>query len=275
MCGAAERDHPAFQGVRSADDAIAKVRRFAAAGVDWIALHDVDRFAPDVLQALAAAAREAGLRLMAQGSTPPEIEAAMRIRPDTLDYIDRTSAPRYRADSLARMREAREVVLVPTLGVPYRAVEYRRNPDALAHPSNFRFFSPRDADFVLASARKDLESEATSRAVGYAPTLAAKLRQLLALGHPVAVGSDAGSPMHFQANAIWWEMEAWRAAGVPHRQVLTAATVNGARVLRQDDIGHLRPGARGDFVLYRGNVEKGPFDVGRVIAVARAGVLMR
>jgi cytosine/adenosine deaminase-related metal-dependent hydrolase len=51
--------------------------------------------------------------------------------------------------------------------------------------------------------------------------------------------------------------------------------VNGARVLRQADIGHLRPGARGDFVLYRGDVEHGPFDVERVTAVARGGVLMR
>ena len=81
--------------------------------------------------------------------------------------------------------------------------------------------------------------------------------------------------MHFQANAIWWEMQAWRAAGVPHREVLTAATVNGARVLRQADVGHLRPGARADFVLYRGDVGEGAFDVERVKAVARGGVLMR
>jgi imidazolonepropionase-like amidohydrolase len=160
-------------------------------------------------------------------------------------------------------------------GVPYRATQYRRNPAALAHPSNFRFFSPDDARFVLASARRDLDGETTTRTLGYAATLAAKLRELRTLGHPVAVGSDAGSPMHFQANAIWWEMEAWRAAGVAHREVLTAATVNGARVLRQADLGHLRPGARADFVLYRGDVEDGAFDVGRVIAVARGGVLMR
>jgi predicted amidohydrolase len=275
LSGAAERDFPAFQGARSIDDAVAKVRRFAHGGADWVALHEVDRFPAYVLQALTRAARDVGLRLMVQGSTPAEIEAALGIRPDTLDYIDRTPAPVYSPESLAQIRGAREIVLVPTLGVPYRAAEYRRDPAALAHPSNFRLFSPDDARFVLANARKDLESDGTARTLAYAPTLAAKLRQLLRLGHPVAVGSDAGSPMHFQANAIWWEMEAWRAAGVAHRDVMTAVTVNGAQVLRLADIGHLRPGARADFVLYRGDVEQGAFDVERVLAVARGGVLTR
>lgn len=226
LTGAAERDFPAFQGARSAEDAVAKVRRFAQAGADWVAVREVDRLPPGVLQALTRAARDVGLRLMVQGSTPAEIAAALGIRPDTLAYIDRTPAPVYSPESLAQIRSAREIVLVPTLGVAYRAAEYRRNPAALAHPSNFRLFAPDDAGFVLANARRDLESDTTTRTLAYAPTLAAKLRQLPALGHPVAVGSDAGSPMHFQANAIWWEMDAWRAAGVPHRDVLTAGTVN-------------------------------------------------
>jgi hypothetical protein len=210
---------------------------------------------------------------MVQGSTPAEIAAAMTIRPDTLDYIDRTTEPGYRPESLAQVRAARDLVLAPTLGVAYRSTEYRRDPGRLEQASNFRFFSSEDRTFVLANAKKDLEGRPAADALAFAPTLAAKLRQLRTLGHPVAVGSDAGSPMHFQANAIWWEMEAWRAAGVSPREVLTAATVNGARVLRRDDIGHLRPGARGDFVLYRGDVEDGPFDVERVIAVGRGGVV--
>jgi imidazolonepropionase-like amidohydrolase len=274
LSGAADRDFPAFQSARSVEDGVRKIRQFAEAGVDWVALHDVDRFAPEVLASIAAAAREARLRLMVQASTPTEIAAAIRIAPDTLDYIDRTTAPGYRPESLAQIRAVRDVVLVPTLGVAYRAAEYRRDPGRLEHPSNFRGFSADDRAFVLANARKDLEGRSAADALTYAHTLGAKLRELMALGHPVALGSDAGSPMHFQANAIWWEMEAWRAAGVPHRDVLVAATVNGARVLGLDDIGHLRPGARGDFVLYRGDIEAGPFDVERVVDVGRGGALV-
>jgi imidazolonepropionase len=92
---------------------------------------------------------------------------------------------------------------------------------------------------------------------------------------PVALGSDAGSTLHFQPTSVWWELEAWRSSGVSHRDALTAATVNGARVLKLDDVGHLRPGARADFVLYRGDVEDGPFDAARVLTAGKSGVVFR
>lgn len=44
-------------------------------------------------------------------------------------------------------------------------------------------------------------------------------------------------------------------------------------VLRATDVGRLAVGARADFVLYRGDVEQGRFDQGRVLAVGKEGVL--
>jgi imidazolonepropionase-like amidohydrolase len=105
------------------------------------------------------------------------------------------------------------------------------------------------------------------------PHITAKMRQLLAVGAPLALGSDTGSPLHFQSGAVWWELEAWRAMGASHRQALAAATTGAARVLRLADVGRLDVGSRADFVLYRGNVESGPFDVTRVIAVGKGGIL--
>ncbi len=92
-------------------------------------------------------------------------------------------------------------------------------------------------------------------------------------GEAIALGTDAGSPLHFQANAIWWELEAWRALGATHREALQAATEHGARVLNVQDIGSLAVGNRADFVLYRGNVEDGAFELGRVLAVGKDGVV--
>ena len=89
----------------------------------------------------------------------------------------------------------------------------------------------------------------------------------------LVVGTDAGSTLHFQSGAIWWELEAWRAVGFTRREALIAATEGAARVLRLNDIGRLEPGARANFVLYRGDVESGPFDFIRVLAVAKGGVL--
>lgn len=269
---AAERDYPAFQGAKTPEDARAKMARAGAAGVDWIAIHDADRFAPDVLSALADAARTAGVRLMAAGSTPAEITAALSTNPDTLDYFDRTGEP-YPAHVLTAIRAHRNLVLVPTPGVPYRTTEYIRQPTLLEDAANFEFLTDAERAYVLDNARKALTGADAERASRLRPLLPGKFRQLRETGLPMAIGSDAGSPLHFQAGAIWWELEAWRAMGVSHREALIAATEHAARVLGATDIGRLAVGSRADFVLYRGNVEVGAFALGRVLAVGKGGVL--
>ena len=282
LSGALQKDYNNFQGVKSVEDAAVKIDRMRTAGLDWVAIHDADKFTPDLLEAVATAARKAGLRLMAAGSTADEITAALRLRPDTLDYFDRTPEPRYSAASLNLIKAQTTLVLVPTPGVPYRTAAYLRTPALLERPSNFDLLSDADRAFVLANAQKDLAGAEGARAQRVMPSLREKIRQLRALGLPMAIGSDAGSPLQFPSGAIWWELEAWRSTGATHREVLRAATDGGAQVLDQGakgpgerrlEIGNLDVGSRADFVLYRGKVEEGPFDGARVIAVAKGGVL--
>ena len=273
LSGAVEKDFSTFQGARTVADAQDKVKRFRAAGVDWLALHDAERFAPGVLEAIATTARAVGLRIMAAASTPQETLAALSVRPDTLDYFDRTAAAQYEPAVLEAIRAQQGLILVPTPGVPYRTSEYLARPDWLERDANFTFLREPDRAFVLATAKKDLGGPDAARATRMFATLPAKFQQLRALGVPMALGSDAGSTLHFQANAVWWELEAWRALGASHREALTAATVNGARVLGASDLGRLTAGSRANFVLYRGDVEEGPFDQTRVIAVGKDGVL--
>jgi imidazolonepropionase-like amidohydrolase len=273
MSGAQTKDSSAFMGGYSVEDAVAKVQKFAAAGVDWLAIHDGHRFQPGVLNAIAATARKLNVRLMASGSTTEEIRGALSIDPDTLDYIERTTAAGYEDGVLAEIRARKNMILAPTPGVPWRIIEYSRQPVRVEEAANFSGLTDADRAFILGNARKDLEGAEARRYVTVVPTFPNKLKQLRATGLPMAIASDAGSPLQFQSNAIWWEMEAWRASGVPARDVLIAATVGGARVLKLDDVGHLRPGARADFVLYRGSVEDGAFEVTRVRQVGKGGVL--
>jgi len=272
LSGAVERDSPAYQRAATREDAVAKVARARAAGIDWIAIHDADRYNAGVLEALVDAARAAGIRLMAAGSTPAEIGAALSANPDTLDYVDRTNQP-YSEAMLAAIRQHAGLVLVPTPGVPYRTVAYADDPARLEEAANFEFLSDADRAFVLANARQALAGRDAERSRQIMPLLPGKFRQLRALGLPMAVGTDAGSPLHFQAGAIWWELEAWRAMGVSHRDALIAATEGSAGVLHASDAGRLAVGSRADFVLYRGNAEDGRFEQARVLAVGKSGVL--
>jgi imidazolonepropionase-like amidohydrolase len=268
--GAMPADYAQAWGVKDVADVEAKVARIAAAGLDWIAIHDADRFAPGLLEAGAAAARRRGLKLLGAGTRPTEIEALLRIRPDTLDYFDRSDSAEYAAALLEAIRGQRGLILAPTFGIHHRVAGYAAQPARLDDAGNTTFLDAADRAFVLEAARKELAGEAAKRGM---PSLPRKAAQLRALGLPLAIASDVGSPLHFQGDGIWWELEAWRALGFSHREALRAATEGGGRVLGVDDIGRLAVGSRGDFVLYRGNVEDGPFDAARVAAVGKGGVL--
>jgi imidazolonepropionase-like amidohydrolase len=272
LSGASDRDAGSFQGAASPQSAAAKLERFGAAGLEWVAIHDADKFGPGVIDAIRDTARRVGLRIMAAGATPAEIIAALAVNPDTLDYFDRSAGP-YGAPVLDLIRARRGLVLVPTPGVPYRTAAYLRDSAALDRPENFELLPTGDRRFVLEAARTQLAGREGENAHRVMTLLPAKFAQLRSLGLAMAIGSDAGSPLHFQPNAIWWELEAWRSLGASHREALIAATENGARVLAWDDVGRLSVGARGDFVLYRGDVESGPFDAARVLAVGKDGVL--
>ena len=104
-------------------------------------------------------------------------------------------------------------------------------------------------------------------------TLDRKLRDLIDTGIPVAMGTDAGSPAQLHAGAIWREMDTWRSYGIAHQVAVRAATSIPAAILREPDVGHLRRGARADFVLYRGLITEGTFDASRVRTVGKGGVL--
>jgi imidazolonepropionase-like amidohydrolase len=164
--------------------------------------------------------------------------------------------------------------VVPTVGYHYRIHAFDLDPRLVEASTNFDFLNPAERAFVLATAKQALEKDGfivDSRRT-YAG-LKAKFVQLLTAGVPVGAGTDVGSAAHFHEGAIWWELNAWREFGARPRVALTAATATAARVLRDERAGTLKEGSHADFVLYAGDVEKGPFELGRVRAVAKANAL--
>jgi hypothetical protein len=108
----------------------------------------------------------------------------------------------------------------------------------------------------------------------YKESYAAMLRmtkRLYDAGIPILAGTDstAGFMLHR-------ELELEVQAGIPAAKALQIATLNAARLLKQDrDLGSIAPGKFADFVLVEGNPAERISDIRRCRLVAKNGVLYK
>jgi imidazolonepropionase-like amidohydrolase len=274
--GAPVHHDAAAWSVTGIDDAIDRVNREKAAGFEWIAFHEFHKFGAGEREAIVRTARENGMRLLGSGFTQDEVESSLAVRPDTIDYLDTTAAPEYAPRLVDAARAQPTLIWVARLGIHLRRQLYQQNPALAEAPGHYVFVPEADVPALRAFTRAELEntgSEYSRRMSAAYPTLRRKFQQLRASGITLAAGTDAGSPNHPPSDAIWWELRSWVEFGATPAEALKAVTVNGAKVLNRDDLGAIRTGAVGDFVIYRGDVMDGDFDVARVTHVAKGGVL--
>ena len=90
-------------------------------------------------------------------------------------------------------------------------------------------------------------------------------------GVPILAGTDttAGIMLHR-------ELELEVRAGIPPAKALQIATINAARLLKQQkELGSIEPGKRADFVLVEGNPAEHISDIRRCRLVMKNGVLYK
>jgi imidazolonepropionase-like amidohydrolase len=108
----------------------------------------------------------------------------------------------------------------------------------------------------------------------YKDSYAAMLRmtkRMYDAGIPILAGTDslAGFMLHR-------ELELEVQAGIPPAKALQIATINAARLLKQEkDLGSIAPGKLADFVLVEGNPAEHISDIRRCRLVAKNGVLYK
>jgi imidazolonepropionase-like amidohydrolase len=262
--------------VTSLADAADRVRRIKSAGFEWVAIHEAHKFSAEERDVIVRTTRELGLRLLASGYTQDDLASSLPLRPDTIDYIDVSTATEYAQPLIEAARAQPALIWVARLGVHARYHAHRENAALIANPLNYEFIPADERAAVRAAWEKEIadrEGPHAKRMDGAFPTIRRKFQQLRESGIPLAAGTDAGSPTNGHREAIWWELRSWVDYGATPKQALEAVTVNGARVLHDDSIGAIRAGSRADFVLYRGDVARGEFDAGQVTHVAKGGVL--
>jgi imidazolonepropionase-like amidohydrolase len=266
-------------GVSGVEDARAKVRKLADAGVDVIKLIDQDQMTMDEVRAVVDEAHARGLPVVAHSHRPEEIRRGLAVGVDNFEHTGLSSAPEYPEDIIAAIRErtanmARGPLFwTPTIEGLLNYEYLRDNPEALDNSSWHEGLTPE----IIADIRQSIAHPDRlpyfQLTPARRPTLARKFHQLREAGVVMLIGTDSGIPMKFHSQSTWHELDAWvNILGVEAMTAIRAATYWPSLAMKVDrDVGTVTPGKYADIIAVRGDVLRHIALLQRVDVVIKRG----
>jgi imidazolonepropionase-like amidohydrolase len=270
-------------GVKGSNDARAKVRRLADAGVDVIKLIDQDQMMMEEVRAVVDEAHARGLPVVAHSHRPEEIRRGLAAGVDNFEHTGLATSAEYPPDIVAMIRErtargnAGPLFWTPTIEGLFNYEYVRDNPEKLDDPSWHEGLP----DSIVADIRRSIEHPERlsyfQMTPSRRPTLARKFAQLRESGVVLLIGTDAGIPMKFHSMATWNELDIWvNRLGVDPMTAIRAATYWPAVAMKVDrEVGTISEGKYADIIAVRGDVLRYIDLLQRVDLVIKRGVRYR
>jgi imidazolonepropionase-like amidohydrolase len=249
-------------GVNGEQDARAKVRRLAEAGVDVIKLIDQDQMTMEEVRAVVNEAHRLNKPVIAHSHRPEEIRRGLEAGVDGFEHTGLATAPEYPADIITQMREraaqgARGPLFwTPTIEGLFNYEYIRDNPEKLDDPS-WHLGLP---DSIIADIRQSLRNwdrlAYFQMTPSRRPTLTRKFNQLREAGAVLLIGTDSGIPGKFHSQSTWNELDTWvNRLGVDPMTAIRAATYWPAVAMKVErDYGTIAEGKFADIIAVRGDV---------------------
>jgi imidazolonepropionase-like amidohydrolase len=249
-------------GVTDPEDARAKVRKLAEAGVDVIKLIDQDEMTLDELVAVVDEAHAQGLTVVAHAHRPEEIRLGLAAGVDCFEHTGLATAPEYPAEVLELIRERAAKMNIgplfwtPTIEGLWNYEYVRDNPEMLDDPSWKEGLPPEIVEDIAASIKHPDRLPYFQITPDRKPTLARKFRQLQDAGVKLLIGTDSGIPMKFHSQSTWNELDIWvRELGVDPMEAIRSATYWPAVLMGvEDEVGTIAEGKYADIIAVRGDV---------------------
>jgi imidazolonepropionase-like amidohydrolase len=249
-------------GVNGPDDARAKVRTLAEAGVDVIKLIDQDQMTMDEVRAVVDEAHKRKLPVVAHSHRPEEIRRGLEVGVDCFEHTGLATAPEYPAEIIAMIRErTAKMSLGPLFWTPtvqgLLNYEYvRDNPEQLDDPSWQVGLPQSIIDDIKGSLKKPGQLGYYQITPLRRPTLARKISQLSESGVVLLIGTDSGIPMNFHSQTTWRELDAWvNAFSIDPMTAIRAATYWPSVAMKvSDQVGTVTEGKYADIIAVRGDV---------------------
>jgi imidazolonepropionase-like amidohydrolase len=249
-------------GVNGADDARAKVRTLAEAGVNCIKLIDQDRMTLEEVRAVVDEAHRRGLMVVAHSHRPEEIRRGLAANVDNFEHTGLSSAPEYPEDIIRAIRERTAdmsrgpLFWTPTIEGLFNYEYLRDNPEQLDDPAWHEGLPPHVIDDIRRSIQHPDRMPYFQLTAARRPTLARKFKQLQEAGVVLLVGTDSGIPMKFHSGSTWRELDAWvNILGVDPMTAIRGATYWPSVAMKVDrDVGTITPGKYADIIAVKGDV---------------------
>ena len=249
-------------GVKGADDARAKVKKLADAGVNIIKLIDQDQMTPEEVKAVVDEAHKHKLPVVAHGHRPEEIRRGLAAGADCFEHTGLATAPGYPDDVLKLIAErTAKMSLGPLFWCPTIEgfLNYQpllENPEQLDDPA-WQNGVPAD---IVADIKASIAQPGQLSYYQITPlrakTVANKFKQLQESGVVLLIGTDSGIPMKFHSGSTWKELDAWvNKLGVDPMTAIRAATYWPAVQMKVDkDYGSVSEGKYADIIAVKGDV---------------------
>ena len=248
-------------GVKGVDDARAKVRKLASAGVDVIKLIDQDQMTMEEVEAVVDEAHKFKLPVVAHSHRPEEIRRGLKVGVDCFEHTGLATAPEYPPDVIAMIRErTAKMSLGPLFWTPtvqgLLNYEYvRDNPEQLDDPSWQVGLPQSIVDDIKASLKHPGQLSYYQITPLRRPTLTRKIQQLSESGVVLLIGTDSGIPMNFHSQTTWRELDAWVNFGIDPMVAIRAATYWPSVAMKvSDQVGTVSEGKYADIIAVRGDV---------------------
>ena len=267
-------------GVKGADDARAKVRTLAEAGVNCIKLIDQDQMTMEEVQAVVDEAHRHNLTVVAHSHRPDEIRKGLTAGVDCFEHTGLAAAPEYPPDILAMIRERTAkmnlgpLFWTPTIEGLFNYEYIRDNPEQLDDPAWHVGLTPEIIADIKASIQHPERLSYFQQTPSRRPTLEKKFNQLKESGVVMLIGTDSGIPMKFHSGSTWRELDIWvNRLGVDPMTTIRAATYWPSVLMKVDkQVGTVTEGKYADIIAVRGDVLRYIDLLQRVDMVIKHGV---
>lgn len=249
-------------GVNGVQDAKAKVKKLADAGVDCIKLIDQDQMTQEEVDAVVDQAHKHNLTVVAHSHRPEEIRRGLIAGADNFEHTGLSSAPEYPADVMEMIKERTAqmnkgpLFWTPTVEGLYNYEYVRDNAEKLDNDCWHEGLPQDIIDDIESSIQQPGRLPYFQLTPSRRPTLERKVKQLIDAGVVLLIGTDSGIPMKFHCQSTWNELDVWvNEFDIDPMYAIKSATYWPAKMMGVDDkYGTISEGKYADIIAVDGDV---------------------